>query len=376
MARKPNSGRSRLGSIRERHPGVWEVCVSNGYREDGSKRTEYRTVYGTEQDAEAERARLAADMGRNRALGKRGTLEDFWPAFVRRCEAKGVTSATLSDYEKQWRLRIEPRFGGYRWSQLRFGEIQDWALGMTHSQAEHSVRTLRRMINVAVDYELIDRNPLDHRRIDYPLARKSQKDCNYVIWGVHHVAEAMRRLEGARIEPLWLVLVGGGLRPEEGLGLWWELLSFDEVLTMDGPGLMAHATITQTWTEEDGLHETKNGFSKRLAPIAEPFSSRLYELALEGPRVPLWPLYPGTARKEWPAMFEPGGPLNGMPYSRLKDMRSAHETIVQDAGTLDTVNARLHGRSNVQTGYRHYLRPSAALDRAAADMGRMVREAI
>lgn len=65
-----------------------------------------------------------------------------------------------------------------------------------------------------------------------------------------------------------------------------------------------------------------------------------------------------------------------MPYSRLKDMRSAHETIVQDAGTLDTVNARLHGRSNVQTGYRHYLRPSAALDRAASEMGRMVIEAI
>lgn len=368
--------RSKLGSIRERRPGVWEVCVSSGYREDKRKRTEYRTVYGTEQDAIAERARLAADMGRNRSLGKRGTLEDFWPAFVRRCEAKGVTRATISDYEKQWRLRIAPRFGCYRWSQLRFGEIQDWALGMTHSQAEHSVRTLRRMINVAVDYELIDRNPLDHRRIDYPLARKSRQTCDHVVWGAHHVAEAMRRLEGARIEPLWLALVGGGLRPEEGLGLWWELFSFDEVLTMDGPGLMAHATIIQTWTEDDGLHDTKNGFSRRLAPIAEPFSSRLHELALEGPRVPLWPLYPGSARKEWSAMFEPGGPLHGMPYSRLKDMRSAHETIVQDAGTLDTVNARLHGRSNVQTGYRHYLRPSAALDRAAADMGRMVREAI
>lgn len=61
-------------------------------------------------------------------------------------------------------------------------------------------------------------------------------------------------------------------------------------------------------------------------------------------------------------LFDKNKPLYGMPYTRMKDMRSVHETTLQDAGVLDTLNARIHGRTNVQTGYTHYLKPSAAMD--------------
>lgn len=377
MARKQNRERSRLGSKREVRPGVWEIRVASGYREDGRQRTVSRTIEGTERDADREIALLASEMGRSPSMGRASTVSDYWPAFIAQLRAKGVTNATIADYEKSWRLRIEPAFGSLRWSDLAFRDIRAWVLTMTHSQAEHAVRCLRRMINCAVDDELVERNVMDHRRIDYPIADVDIFEDAPVMWGAYHVAEAMRRLRDERIEPLWLALVGGGLRPEEGLGLWWSDVSFTDVTLMDGSdGVMAHACVTKAWTEADGLHRTKNGFSRRLTPIAEPFSSRLAELSLEGPRVPLWPLYPGSARKEWKTLFEAGGPLAGMPYSRLKDMRSVHETIMQDAGTLDTVNARIHGRSNVQTGYRHYLRPSAALDRAAESMGESVRYAV
>lgn len=377
MARKQNRERSRLGSKREVRTGVWEISVSSGYRSDGQQRREYRYINGTESDADAALRELSVDMGRSPSMGRRDTIADYWPEFVAQIRAKGVTNATIADYEKSWRLRIEPAFGSTRWANLSFRDIKRWVLTMTHSQAEHAVRCLRRMINCAVDDELIDRNVMDHRRIDYPVSPSDPLADVPVMWGSAHVAEVMSRLRDERIEPLWLTLVGGGLRPEEGLGLWWSDVSFTGVTLMDGSdGVMAHAAITKAWTEADGLHGTKNGFSRRLAPIAEPFSSRLAELSLEGPRVPLWPLYPGSARKEWKTLFEAGGPLAGMPLSRLKDIRSVHETIMQDAGTLDTVNARIHGRSNVQTGYRHYLRPSAALDRAAESMGESVRYAV
>lgn len=376
MARKKADGRRSLGSKREVRPGVWEVRVSSGYREDGRQRTCYRTVSGSESDADREIASLASEMGRSPSMGRLSTISDYWPTFVSQLVAKGVTRATVSDYEKSWRLRIEPAFGHMRWSELTFRDIKSWVLTMTHSQAEHSVRCLRRMINCAVDDELVERNVMDHRRIDYPIAKVDVLEDVPVMWGPHHVAEAMERLRGERIEPLWLAISGGGLRPEEGLALWWSDVSFADVTLMDGTdGIMAHARVTKSWTDADGLHMTKNAFSRRLAPIAEPFSSRLAELALEGPRVPLWPLYPGQARKEWRALFGAGRPLHGMPYARLKDMRSVHETIMQDSGALDTVNARIHGRSNVQTGYRHYLRPSAALDRAAEGMGASVLNA-
>lgn len=370
MTRKQNRERSRLGSKREVRSGVWEIRVSLGYREDGRQRTVYRTVNGTESDADREIAQLASDMGRSPSMGRQATIADYWPDFVLRCRAKGVANSTLRDYEKHWRLRIEPTFGSLRWSELKFRDVKRWALTMTRSQAEHSVRTLRCIINCAVDDELVESNILDHRKIDYPIKRVNPLDERPVMWTATHVIECMRRIEGERIEPLWLALVGGGLRPEEGLGLWWSDLSFTEITHMNGTdGVMAHASVTKSWTQEDGLHGTKTDKSTRLVPIPDPFASRLMELSLDGPRVPLWPMYPGRSSRVWKSLFDAGRPLHGMPYARLKDMRSVHETMVQDAGALDTVNAAMHGRTNVQTGYKHYLRPSAVLDRAAEDMG-------
>lgn len=332
----------------------------------------YKTVYGSEHDADVERSRLAVEIGRSPYMGRSETISDYWPVFMRRITAKGVSKATIKDYEKQWRLRIEPRFGGMRWGQLKFSDIQNWVLDMTHSQAEHSIRTLRRLINCAIDDELLDSNPLDHRRIDYPIERVDPLAVVEQTWGAHHVAEAMSRLRGDRIEALWLAMIGGGLRPEEALALWWSDISMTPVLHMDGTdGWMVRLSITKSWTEADGLHGTKNRFSTRLVPVPDPFATRLLELSVQGPRMPLWEWYPRTASRRWKSLFDEGGPLRGMPAVRLKDMRSIHETLMQEAGTLDTINARMHGRTNVQTGYTHYLHPSRSMEVAAEQMGKM-----
>ena len=202
---------------------------------------------------------------------------------------------------------------------------------MTYSEAEHATRVLKRVI--------------------------------YCVVGAEQVAKRIYRLHGDKIEPLWLVLVGGGLRVKEVLVLWWDDIKFSPITHIDGTeDLIAHASITKAWTEKDGLKATMNAFSTRIVPIPDPFASKLYEQAVIGPRTPVWPIYPGRSRKWWRNLFEKDKPLYGMPYTRMKDMRSVHETMLQDAGVLDTLNARIHGRTNVQTGYTHYLKPSAAMD--------------
>lgn len=365
------------GTKREVSPGLWEVSVSCGYREDGKQRREYRYVEGSEAEADAARIQLAADMGRSPSLGNRSTLADYWPTFVSKLRAKGLKNATIGDYEKSWNLRVRPQFGDLRWSQLRFVDVQRYAYTLTHSQAEHMVRFLRRYINSAIDDELCDRNIFDHRRFDYPVDRHDPYEDVVQLWGVHQVVEAIVRMQGSDLEPLFLVLLGGGLRPEEGLGLWWSDVSATQVTLMDGTeGWMAHLSVHNAWTESDGLHGTKNRFSTRPVPVPEPFSSRLLSLSVSGPRVHLYPRYPGRARKEWSDLYGPSGPLSGIPRMTMRDMRKIHETTMQDAGVLDTVNARLHGRTNVQTGYSRYLRPSAALDSAAQAMGDRIMGAI
>lgn len=362
----PKRERSRLGSKREVRPGVWEVRVSSGRRLDGAQRRVCRTVYGTERDADASLAELAVEVSRSPSIGEVATVAEFWPHFVRRCEAKGLARQTMKGYEKEWRLRVEPEFGSLRWRDVTFPRVQSWVYGMTRSSAQHAVRLLKRLINCAVDAELVDRNVLDHRRVDYPVERVDPFAEAPVMWGAREVAECMGRIRGEQIEALWLALVGGGLRVEEGLGMVWSDLTWAEVMRMDGTdGHIAHASVVRAWTEPDGYKAPKNRFSRRVVPIPDPFASRLLELRRDGDRAGLYPLYPGRSRKEWRGLFAEGHPLEGMPYARMTDMRSVHETILQGAGVLDTVNARMHGRTNVQTGYAHYLKPSAALDEAS-----------
>lgn len=377
-----NDSRSSLGSKREVRPGVWELRVSNGYRSDGTRKRLTRTVHGTERDADRALVALADEMGRVPMLGERSTLADFWPRFMRRCEAKGLTNATIKKYQRHWERDIEPELGSLTWADLRYGVVQDWVYGMTPAEARSATRTLKRMINCAVDVDLLDHNPLDHRHLDYPVTRPDITQEPPMQWGADQVAEAVRRLRGFPVEALYLVLVGGGLRVEEGLALEWADLDFSQVTHMDGTeGWMCHARVYKAWTPDDGLKGTKNAFSRRVVPIPDPFATRLRELVTEGP---VWPMSRSNVRRTWKALFDSPaasshalsgssrGALHGMPYARLKDLRSIHETLMQEAGALDTVNARLHGRTNVQTGYTHYLRPSKALDDAAEAFGRSV----
>lgn len=350
-------------------PNVWEVRVSRGRRQDGKQRSVSRTIYGSEGDADRAIAELYAEMGGNATLGTQAVVRDFWQPFIDRCKAKGLTRNTVKGYEYHWRRNIEPTFGCMRWSDVSYPVIQQWLYGMGHDKAKHAARVLKRFLNCAVDAELIDRSPLERRHLDYPVKQHNEDElAPSRRWGKAEVSEAMRRLRGCRIEPLYLILVGGGLRVEESLALEWGDIEF-----CDG---MCHVSVTKAWTPTDGLKGTKNEFSRRIVSIPDPFAARLKELAGNG-RV--WPMSPHRARAAWNSLFaappeknyarEYRGLLHGMPVARMKDMRSIHETLMQEAGVLDTVNARLHGRTNVQTGYSHYLRPDRAIDDAARVFG-------
>ena len=90
-------------------------------------------------------------------------------------------------------------------------------------------------------------------------------------------------------------------------------------------------------------------------------------------------LAPNNISNRWKVLFEPvtskhaktkgrhKGRLAGFPFVPLNRMRATHETYMQQAGVLDSVNAAAHGHSEV-VSYRHYQRPdtvSAAMQAGA-----------
>ena len=78
-----------VGSVRKIRDGHWEVRVSAGYRRDGSQRAVSRVAH-SEEEAEAMRVRLAAEMGRMPTMGDPLPLDTyFWGVFLPRVERLG-----------------------------------------------------------------------------------------------------------------------------------------------------------------------------------------------------------------------------------------------------------------------------------------------
>lgn len=291
------------------------------------------------------------------------TLAEYWPEFLELCELKRLTNATIRGYRKEWSNRVGPRFGNYLIQDIRFGDIQRFVLTLTRTQAKHSVALLRVMINSAIDDGYAETNPLDKRRVRYPSLSTSLPH----TWSGAEVMQACDILHGSKIEPLYLCLIGGGLRVEESLALKWS-----DIVVCD---CYVSLRIDDAWTEADGTKTTKNAYSTRLVPIGEPFSARLVELRRTTAQdARIWPDYPRLASRYWSILFDPCMPLHALQPVKLKDMRSIHETLMQESGVLDTVNARLHGRTNISTGYRFYLKPNKAVSDASIQLSNYLRD--
>lgn len=141
-------------------------------------------------------------------------------------------------------------------------------------------------------------------------------------------------------------------------------------------------TKAGTWhvRVEDGRKAPKNARSVRTVEIAEPFSSELLDTRPEDPDAPICSLSLQNLPNRWRALWQESGfgpdvdpkfyrgrmLRAGIPYVTLSRMRATHETLMQSVGVADTLNAAIHGRTNVQTGYRHYLAPRSDAQLAAA----------
>jgi len=139
---------------------------------------------------------------------------------------------TRAQYRQIFDRHIGPDLGRYPLDQLNRAILEGWLASKTRAVSArggpHSPRginyiysVLRRALNDAVDHELITRNPLSN--VKPPRVPRS-----------HHqalsVAEAQAMLRCAhneRLQALWVVLLGLGLRIGEALALRWSDVDLD-----------------------------------------------------------------------------------------------------------------------------------------------------
>lgn len=385
MALSHNGSRSKLGSKRELKPGIWQIRVSCGYREDGTRRVAHRTIHGNEIQADAAIVRLADEMGRCLSTGDAMTLDTYFWGYFSPMKHATTTNANANTYDSHYRAHIAQHFGTWDLQAIGNLEIQRWINTLPPQSAPNYVRTLRAILNQA---------HFDHMKDDAPMGGeyrykmpKGRRNTPLPVWGANEVGQAMRLLKGEQLYPLFLVMVGCGLSRSEALALDWEGIGWNTVLMLDGKThWVANITVSAACTAEDGMKDPKNDRRYRSVPMQPPFSDALRECMGTGPICQSrkhtkdgWKpsgkrLTPSYIPKRWKSLFEPGKPLESLPYVEIGRMRATYSTLMQRAGVDRTIINAMQGRTdNSPVLYTNYLNPgSETFTESAAAMAALV----
>ena len=196
----------------ERRNGRYRVK----YR-DPSNRQRSRT-FTRKADADRFLVEVEADLARGQWLdpaGARISLAEWSETFLSLCRRLERTSQDT--YERDLRRYIVPRFGHYRIGQLPADEVENWLndeldAGIAPSSVLRHYRTLRRMLQVAVDKQKLLYNPCD--RVEAP--RVPATEMIFLDWDqVIELAEALN----PRFQTFILFAVETGMRWSELVGL-------------------------------------------------------------------------------------------------------------------------------------------------------------
>lgn len=370
MARE---GRNELGYMREVRPGVWRIRKQAGRLPDGRVRTCQETVHGDEQQARAALYAMCERMGAMPAEADGMTCDTFFRLYyLPGLERQGRAEVTTRGYESVWRCHVSPRWGRVALDAVRDGDVRAWVWQIASPEmARKAYKILKQVLRAAYDYGFLDEPPLQ-RRVPLPASPRERP----VVWDARDVARALPLIEGDRIEPLVLAMLGGGLRREEAMALTMADLRFEEAVGMDGMrALTCFARVDKAYTRHDGLKPTKNPQSVRTVAIGEPFSSRLAAcMPKSGPivagKVPGTIANPDECSRRFSEMFAPGGCLEGLPRVKMMNLRHTHATLMLASGVDPATTAKAHGHS-AAVEYQHYLAPT---DRTMARAANLVAD--
>lgn len=355
------------GSIRWYVPGEDALLVvERGTNADGSRRIRRERFHGTEEEARARCAVIAMEMGRDPSRFDGMTLSTFYFAVFKRSDSVRGTPrsrGTLSWYDRALAPVLE-RVGDRPVASISHAEA---AAAIRSSGSPANAKTaLRAVLRSAYDHGLVEEMPMT-RRIPTHRERRPQEE----PWTLFEVSKALASID--RPDLLAYCVLGlSGLRMEECLGL--RPCDIAETVTHDfitGEEVSSvTASVSWTYTDAGGWVEaTKNAQSRRVVPIfyegRDSLRAYVESVRSDDPSWPTSRLIPqrGDALyRKWRRMCVRCG-LRVIPPSML---RHTSDTIMLSAGVDPQLNAKMHGRTNVQTGYAHYYRPGLGLQEQAA----------
>lgn len=326
---------------------------------EGRKRRS-RTVHCTYREACFELHRLEVEYADDRPVPTIGEAYRMWylPWIERRVSDGHSKANTRDAYVICWRNVVAPRWESVPVDSVQPAKVQQWLLGLSVGNAQHAIVILRKVLDFAVQYDLVGVNKF---RLPYEMPVRKAAVRRTGTYDLAHAEEMLERLHGSPVEAPYIAACFGGARTGESVGV-----RPDEVKLVESHGLMLAVVPIVRRMEKAGDApmpdgDLKNPQSVRATVIPEPYGTLYYELAQQ--RL--------SAGVEWMADRGDGLPMNTAVLKRLweaeagKDaipfanLRNSWRTIAQYAWNIDFDTLEfLMGHIPPGVTGKHYLRPT------------------
>ena len=365
----------RRGQMIPRGDRKWLLRVFLG--RDGERRKRYasKTIEGTTAQARQELTRMLheADKGAlvaSSELTLAAYVGEWYRTKVR------VSERTLNGYRLQMKLYILPHLGHLRLHEITplavqdtINKLRDQGLGPRTIEYAHAV--LHQALKKAVKLGLLVRNSTEDTELP-PKTRRA-----FTILSPEQMVKLLESENGKPLYPLWLVLLGTGLRPGEALALKWsdlegDTLRIQRVLVRNRSG--AYDVAEQTAKTDQSLRAVT--LSKSVVEALKALRQRQVEEMLSfGERYARNDfifatrfgsfLDPNNVRNRWKSALKGAG----LPATvRLYDTRHSHATALLNAGNINLAWISAHlGHTSVKTTEAVYTRVLPEAHRQMAD---------
>ena len=190
------------------------------------------------------------------------TLGEFVGRWLEDEIGPTVRAVTFANYEKTYRLRIQPPpFGALGLASVTVANCQAWRSrlskeGVSASEQGKAIRLLKWALEQALAWEMIPKNPASHLKAP----RYKPKETPYLR--AEDVPRYLEAVRGDPFETLFVVAMLGGPRPAELLALRWE--DFDEAAGT----LRIDESVSHLGSGEVDWNEPKSEMGLRILPLA------------------------------------------------------------------------------------------------------------
>lgn len=351
-----------MGTRYQRKDGRWVAAISTGPRGNRKVLTRYVKTRREADVALAELQRLA----RPTQQTGRMTVGSFLRSWLDGDGKRRLKATTWRTYDVAVRKHMKP-LAGVTLHRLNADHVDVWlaSLALEPKGQRNVLGVLARILDVAVARGFVLRNAA--RLVSPPrfVTRETS------ILGPDEMGRFLDAIHGDRLEALWLMALGTGMRQAELLGLRWQDIDLEH----------ASLTIRYSLARAGGryfLDEPKTRRSKRplTLPSVVVDALREHQLRQREERIAA-----GVPTIRGLVFVSPEGrPLNGGWVSHrwkqiredakldvtMHGLRHTNSTILSDQGIAEDVRMRRLGHVTTDMA-RRYAHATEAPDRAAAD---------